>query len=76
MNNEIVLELKKIRGTLEVIKSIIESRLLGEDEPLPDEEEAIREYEERKKKGKLEFTPLNKVLRKNATKSSDREEGP
>lgn len=73
MDKEVILELKRIRGTLEVIKSIIESRLLGEDEPLPDEEEVIREYEERKERGELKFISLNNVLREHATKDNDRE---
>ena len=73
MDKEVILELKRIRGTLEVIKSIIESRLLGEDEPLPDEEEVIREYEERKERGELKFISLNNVLREHATEDNDRE---
>jgi len=37
-------------------------KIVGEDEPLEDEMEAIREYEERKKRREVEFTPLEEIL--------------
>ena len=41
----------------------MEERLIGIEEPLPDEVDAIREYEDDKKKGKIELVSLNDVLR-------------
>jgi len=57
-------ELKEIKSLLvdlakrvEGINGLIEERLIGSIEPLPDEIEAAKEYEEAKKKGTLELIP-------------------
>ena len=56
-------ELRELRTILERIEALLEERLIGIDEPLPDEAEAIREYENEKKKGKVELVDLEDVLR-------------
>ncbi len=57
-------ELKEIKALLvdlakrvEGINGLIEERLIGSVEPLPDEVEAAKEYEEAKKNGTLELIP-------------------
>jgi len=39
----------------------VEERLIGSDEPLEDEAEAMREYLEAKEKGDVEYIPLEKI---------------
>ncbi|MCE4615399.1 MAG: hypothetical protein F7B60_07730 [Desulfurococcales archaeon] len=56
-------ELRELRAILERIEALLEERLIGIEEPLPDEVDAIREYEDDKKKGKIELVSLNDVLR-------------
>ncbi len=56
-------ELCELRSILERIEALLEERLIGIEEPLPDEAEAIREYEDEKKKGKVELVDLEDVLR-------------
>ncbi|HDD26703.1 MAG TPA: hypothetical protein ENF75_06430, partial [Acidilobales archaeon] len=51
-------EIRELRAILERIEALLEERLLGIDEPLPDEVEAIKEYEADKKKGKVELVNL------------------
>ena len=57
-------ELRELRTILERIEALLEERLIGIEEPLPDEAEAIREYEDEKMKGKVELVDLEDVLRK------------
>ena len=40
----------------------MEEQLIGIEEPLPDEVDAIREYGDDKKRGKVELVDLNKVF--------------
>ena len=56
-------ELREVRTILERIEALLEERLIGIEEPLPDEAEAIREYEDEKVKGKVELVDLEDVLR-------------
>ena len=55
-------EIRELRAILEHIEALLEERLLGIDEPLPDEVEAIKEYEADKKKGKIELVNLDDIL--------------
>ena len=57
-------EIRELRAILEHIEALLEERLLGIDEPLPDEVEAIKEYEADKKKGKVELVNLDDILGK------------
>ena len=56
-------EVRDIRSSVEKIESIIEQRLLGEEEPLDDEKLAIKEYEEDKAKNRLELVSLEDTVR-------------
>jgi len=58
---EILEEVRELRRKVEKIENIVEERLIGVDEPLPDEVEAIREYEEAKKKGTIDFVRLEDI---------------
>ncbi len=51
-------ELRQIKFMLEKIEAIIDSRLVGIEEPEPDEVEAIKDYESKKREGKLEFREI------------------
>ncbi|MCD6324087.1 MAG: hypothetical protein J7L55_03150 [Desulfurococcales archaeon] len=55
-------EIRELRAILEHIEALLEERLLGIDEPLPDEVNAIKEYEDDKKKGKVELINLDDIL--------------
>jgi len=56
-------ELRGLRTILERIEALLEEQLIGIEEPLPDEAEAIREYEDEKRKGKVELVDLEDILR-------------
>jgi len=45
-------ELRELRTILERIETLLEERLIGIEEPLPDEAEAIREYGDENNEGK------------------------
>lgn len=55
--------IRALRGMLEHIGALLEGRLIGVDEPLPDEVRAVEEYEAEKKSGKLELMRLEDVIR-------------
>ena len=55
-------ELRELRTILERIEALLVERLIGIEDPLPDEAEAIREYENEKMKGKVELVDLENVL--------------
>ena len=55
-------ELRELRLLLERIEALLEERLIGVEEPLPDEAEAIKEYEEDKRRGRMELVDLEDVL--------------
>lgn len=55
-------EIRELRAILEHIEALLEERLLGIDEPLSDEVEAIKEYEADKEKGKVELISLDSIL--------------
>lgn len=57
-------EIRELRAILEHIEALLEERLLGIDEPLPDEVEAIKEYETNKEKGTIGLVSLDDVLGK------------
>ena len=56
-------ELRAIREALERIEALLEERLIGIEEPLPDEVEAIKEYEADKKSDRVKLVKLEDVLR-------------
>ena len=64
MEEAVLKEIRSIRELLEHIEAILEERLIGIEEPLPDEVEAIEEYESEKKKGKQKLVKLEDALKK------------
>ncbi len=58
IEKEVLEELRKLREQVERIEALLEERLIGSEEPEPDELEAIKKYEEAKKKGDVSFTTL------------------
>ena len=57
------MEVRDIRSSVEKLESIIEQRLLGEEDPLEDEKQAIKEYEENKVKSRLELVSLEDTVK-------------
>ena len=55
-------ELRKLRTILERIEALLEERLIGIEESLPDEIEAMKEYKNDKKKGETKLVNLNDLL--------------
>ena len=55
-------EIRELRASLERIEALLEERLLGVDEPLPDEAEAVEEYERSKKSGNIELLRLDDLI--------------
>jgi len=56
-------EIRAIREVLERIEALLEERLIGIEEPLPGEVEAIKEYEADKKNDRVKLVKLENVLR-------------
>jgi len=56
--SEIDKEISEIKLMLEKIEGIIDSRLIGIEEPDEDEIEAIKEYQKKKKAGALELNEI------------------
>jgi hypothetical protein len=54
-------EIMEIRNELKKVSVIIETRLIGVDIPTKEEIKAIREFEARRKRGKIELIPLSKI---------------
>ena len=57
-------EIRALRATVERIEALLEERLIGIEEPLPDEIEAIEEYESDKREGKVELVKLEDIIRR------------
>jgi len=51
-------EVTEIKLMLEKIENIIDSRLIGIEEPEKDEMKEIEDYEKRKKSGKIELNEI------------------
>jgi len=58
---EILREVKELRRRVEKIENLVEERLVGIEEPMPDEIEAIKEYEKAKKKGSVNYVKLEDI---------------
>jgi hypothetical protein len=64
MEKAILEEIRSLRETLERIEALLEERLIGVEEPLPDKVKAIEEYERGKESGEMELVKLENVLRR------------
>jgi len=58
VEKQILEELRMLRERVERLETLLEERLIGVEEPEPDEIEAIREYMDAKRKGKVSLTKL------------------
>ncbi len=65
-------EVKDIRSSVEKLENIIEQRLLGKEEPLEDEKQAIKKYIENKSKNQLDLVPLEDMMNQLGVQSTDR----
>ncbi len=55
---EVLTEVKLVRKKVERLEELVEERLVGSEQPLDDEVEAISEYKKAKKKKAIELVPL------------------
>lgn len=58
---EVLKEVKLVREKIERLAELVEERLVGLEEPLNDEVEAIKEYVKAKEKGRVKLIPLEEV---------------
>ncbi|BEP17749.1 hypothetical protein PYJP_11010 [Pyrofollis japonicus] len=56
-------EIRSLKTILERIEALLEERLIGLEEPLPDEVKAIKEYENEKRSGKVELLRLEDIIK-------------
>ncbi|MCD6562628.1 MAG: hypothetical protein J7K23_01775 [Thermoproteales archaeon] len=63
MSPEIIEELRIIRDKLEHIEILLEERLIGLEESLEDEDNAIKRYEKIKSKGKLKLISIEDIVK-------------
>lgn len=73
---ELLKEVRDVKSRVEKLENIIEQRLLGEEEPLEDERQAIREYEKTKAEGRVELAKLDEAMRELGIQRTGREKGP
>ena len=57
--NDIMKEIRVLRGKVDKLENIVEKRLVGEVKPDKYERKAITEFEKKRKAGKLEFVSLS-----------------
>jgi len=58
---EVLEEVKLLREKVERLEELVEERLIGLEEPLEDEVEAIKEYMKAKEKGSIELIPVEDI---------------
>jgi len=64
LEKQLLEEIRALRATVERIEALLEERLIGIEEPLPDEIKAIEEYESDKREGKVELVKLEDIIRR------------
>ncbi len=60
MEAQLMREMRSIRYEVKRISFIVESRLVGFENPTADDINVIREFERKKKEGKLKLIPISK----------------
>ena len=55
--------LLKLNEKVDGLSELVEKRLIGCEEPTKEDVQAIREYEEEKKRGKLKLIPLSDLTK-------------
>ncbi len=58
---DIVDEIRVLRGKIDKIEDIVEKRLVGEVKPDRYERKAISQFEKKRKSGKAKFVPLSEI---------------
>ena len=61
--SDILKEIRGIRASVDKVENIVEKRLIGVDDPLKDEIEAIDYHNNLEKGGKAEYLPLKEALK-------------
>lgn len=62
LEKKLLEEIQAVRATIERIEALLEERLIGVEEALPDEIEAIKEYMSDKEKGRIELVSLERAF--------------
>jgi hypothetical protein len=57
--------LQKLNRKVDGLNDLVEERLIGYEEPTKEDVEAIKDYESRKKAGKLTLVPLSELTKGN-----------
>jgi hypothetical protein len=63
MSVDVSEDIREIKSILERMEAIIDSRLIGIEEPEEDEVAEIEDYEKRKREGKVELHEISRVPR-------------
>jgi hypothetical protein len=58
---EVLKEVRLVREKVERLEELVEERLVGLEEPLEDEVEAVKGYMKAKKKGNVKLIPIEDV---------------
>ena len=59
--NDIMKEIRVLKGKIDKLENIVEKRLVGEVKPDKYERKAIAEFEKKRRTGKLEFVSLSEL---------------
>jgi len=62
LEKKLLEEIQAVRATIERIEALLEERLIGVEEALPNEIEAIKEYMSDKEKGRIELVSLKRAI--------------
>jgi len=62
LEKKLLEEIQAVRATIERIEALLEERLIGVEEALPDEIEAFKEYMSDKEKGRVELVSLERAI--------------
>ena len=68
MEEVILEEIRALKEVLKRIEALLEERLIGVEDPLPDEARAIEEYEADKERSRAVLVKLEDVLRGSETR--------
>ena len=61
--SDILKEMRSLRASVDKVENIVERRLIGVDDPLEDELEAIKMHNKLKRTGKEEYVSLKEALK-------------
>lgn len=72
---DVLREIKDVKGTVEKLESIVEKRLIGEASPSPEERRAVRAYEAAKRRGELRLITLEEAMKQLGVRRTSRKKG-